>query len=230
MTIDNTSSNSFWEDSIYASGKQLNLYPYDSVVSFVYRSYPTEKPRNEVSILEIGCGAGNNLWFIAREGFNAVGIDISPTAISIAKERFNNENLEADLRIGSFFKLPWGDETMDMCIDRCSTACVGLSDQLRAIQEVKRVLKPGGLFFFNGYSNEHTSAKHGNQWEDGRIGNIKKGTLQGVDGIGFLSRRFTNLLFEDGWEVVEMQEKNLVDLLQAEKSTHSELLLILRKL
>ena len=69
--IDNTNllMESFWEKTIYASGKQLNLYPYDSVVSFIFRSYPRQKPRHQVHVLEIGCGAGNNLWFISREGF-----------------------------------------------------------------------------------------------------------------------------------------------------------------
>lgn len=220
----------FWEEEIYAAGKHLNLYPYDSVVSFVYRFYPKEKVRNEVKILEIGCGAGNNLWFIAREGFRAAGLDISPSAISFAKKRFDNEKLNVDLNIGSFLDLSWGDKTMDMCIDRCSTACVGLSDQLKAIQQVRRVLRPGGYFFFNGYSDEHTSAQHGTKLEDGRITNIKQGTLQGVGGIGFLSETDIQFLFENGWEIKSIEHIMTFDLHNSSNNVHAEWRVISQRL
>jgi len=58
-----------WEQQIYGQGAHLNLYPFDVVVTFVFRNAPRDRPRSEVRIVEIGCGAGNNLWFAAREGF-----------------------------------------------------------------------------------------------------------------------------------------------------------------
>ena len=71
--------------------------------------------------MEIGCGAGNNLWFAAREGFNVSGIDISHSAIEYAKERLLNDELAADLQVGCFNKLPWEDSSQDLGIDHCAT-------------------------------------------------------------------------------------------------------------
>lgn len=223
-------SDSFWEASIWSKRKQFSLYPYDSVVSFVYRSFPRIKPRSKVNILEIGCGSGNNLWFVAREGFSASGIDISQSAISFATKRFLSENLKADLRVGSFLELPWPSSSIDICIDRAATACVGISDQVTTINEVKRVLRPGGFFFFNGYSDEHTSAHHGNKLTDGRIGDITKGSLQGFGGIGFLSEQDVQSLFEDGWQLNSLELMKSVDRCSPSNDLHAEWKVVAKKL
>jgi hypothetical protein len=57
-------------DEIYGQGRHFNHYPYDAVVSFVFNNRPGDRPRDQVRVLEVACGAGNNLWFAAREGFS----------------------------------------------------------------------------------------------------------------------------------------------------------------
>ena len=74
--------------NIYSHGQQLNRYPFDSVVSFVYGFCPKQKSPEDTDVVEIGCGAGNNLWFAAREGFSVSGVDASPSAIHFAKTFF----------------------------------------------------------------------------------------------------------------------------------------------
>src|SRR5512136_2850072 len=91
-----------WEDDIYSKGQQLNRYPFDIAVSFIYRNYPRHKSRHDVRILEVGCGAGNNLWFAAREGFLVAGIDASESAIAYARKRFAEEGLKGTLLVAEF--------------------------------------------------------------------------------------------------------------------------------
>jgi len=98
----NINPDPIWESEIYSQGHHLNRYPFDAVVSFLFRYRPRDKPREQTDVLEIGCGAGNNLWFAAREGFRVAGIDGSESAISFAQKRFESEKLSGDLRVGNF--------------------------------------------------------------------------------------------------------------------------------
>ena len=74
-----------WESN-YLSGHS-QLYPWDLVVSFIFRNAPLKSPRKNIKILEIGFGSGSNLWFAAREGFDVYGIEASKIAVNFAKQR-----------------------------------------------------------------------------------------------------------------------------------------------
>ena len=76
-----------WEKDIYAKGMQLNDWPYSEVVSDIMK-LTSGKDRRQLRILEIGCGACNNLWFAAEVGFQVSGIDISKTAIEYGRITF----------------------------------------------------------------------------------------------------------------------------------------------
>jgi ubiquinone/menaquinone biosynthesis C-methylase UbiE len=172
-----------WERDLYSRGHHLNHYPFDCVVSFVFRQYPRDKARADVGIVEVGCGAGNNLWFAAKEGFRVAGIDGSQSAIAYARQRLERDKLEGDLRVGSFTQLPWDGDSFDLAIDRCSLVCVGYELQKQAVAEVHRVLKVGGYFLCNGYSDRHSSAVAGVRAADGRTTEISDGTLVGAGAI-----------------------------------------------
>ncbi|MCS6243447.1 MAG: hypothetical protein H2172_06260 [Opitutus sp.] len=59
-----------WEDAIYSQGRHLNRYPFDAVVSFVYRYRPTGRAPQEIRILEVGCGAGNTVYLAKQVYWN----------------------------------------------------------------------------------------------------------------------------------------------------------------
>jgi SAM-dependent methyltransferase len=180
--------------------------------------------------LEIGCGAGNNLWFAAREGFRVAGIDGSESAISFAQKRFESEKLSGDLRVGNFLKLPYENNVFDIGIDRGSLVCVGFAAQQLAIEEMRRVLRPGGIFFYNGYSDEHTSAQSGERLEDGRIANIRSGTLVGVGSLGFNTKSQIDMLFADGWDILKMDHLRLSDLSPQGTGIHAEWRVVARRI
>jgi SAM-dependent methyltransferase len=225
----NTDLDPIWESEIYSRGHHLNLYPFDAVVSFLFRYRPLDKPRGETDVLEIGCGACNNLWFAAREGFRVAGIDGSKSAVAFAQKRFERENLSGDLRVGNFLQLPWGSDTFDIGIDRCGLVCVGHDAQQLAVREMRRVLRPGGIFFFNGYSDEHTSAHSGERLKDGRISNIHSGTLIGVGALGFNSKSHCDMLFSSGWEILKMEHVSSTDFSVQCASIHAEWRVVARK-
>ena len=129
---EDSSFQEIWEKK-YASGHQ-SFYPWDIVVSFIYRNRCKSKKNSEHSVLEVGFGTGNNLWFAAREGFKVSGVEGSHTAVSVAKKRFAQDELSGDLRTGNFTKLPFEDDYFDLAFDRGSLTCVNKQNQNLAIQ------------------------------------------------------------------------------------------------
>ncbi len=184
-----TSAQSFdpiWEEK-YKAGHQQRA-PWDEVVSFLFRNIPKNRPRTNIRILEVGCGTGSNLWFAAKEGFDVYGIDGSPTAIEVARKRFTEDKLKGDLRVGDFTELPYDDSQFDLIIDRYALSCCGTTAIKKAINEIHRVLKPGGKFFFTPASEEDESWRSGRRGDDGVIVDIQQGHNAGVGQLRFLSR------------------------------------------
>jgi SAM-dependent methyltransferase len=181
-----TSFDPIWE-SKYAGG-HAQRYPWDAVVSFVFRNAPKDRPRESIRILEVGCGTGSNLWFAAREGFAVGGVDASVSAIAAARKRFEQDGLVGELKVANFNSLPFPEASFDLVIDRGSLTCVGRTVASQAIEEIKRVLVPGGRLYFNPYSDQHSSASSGRPGKDGLTIDIAEGTMVGVGQICFYGR------------------------------------------
>lgn len=187
-----------WEE-IYGSGRQLNRYPFDAIVSFVARHRPSQGP---VRVVELGCGAGNNLWFLAREGFETAGIDASAAAVAAAQERLRRDGLEADIRLGDFTSLPWPDAFFDLAIDRGALTHTTPAAAAAAVCETRRVLKPGGRMFFDPFASDDTGATSGRLREDGARDHISKGRTQGIGQITFYDADDIDRLFAVGWKFI----------------------------
>lgn len=187
-----------WNE-IYRSGQQLNRYPFSSVVTFLFRHRPRDKERAETRVLEVGCGAGNNLWFAAREGFAVTGIDASKHAIEHAKKWFAEEGLHARLQVADFTELPFEDSSFDIVIERAGFSQAPKPLVRLAVAEVARVLVPGGALHSEIYSDRATA--RGEKMDGGMI-RSEKGPYAGVGQIAFYSRNEIEALF-DGQLIIE---------------------------
>ena len=220
---------SVWDNDIYGRRQHFNRYPFDSVVTFIFRHYPRTKPRGVVRILEVGCGAGNNLWFAAREGFRVNGLDGSASAIAYAQRRFTEENLQGEFIVGNFTELPYADELFDLVVDRAALTCCGWTAVSRALAEVHRMLRPGGVLFFNPYHERHSSQASGQPGADRvRIG-ISEGTLKNVGQIFFYNRAQIDELFAAGWSIRMLQSMEMVDENAVVREIHAEWRVIAEK-
>jgi ubiquinone/menaquinone biosynthesis C-methylase UbiE len=97
--------------------------------------------------LELGCGTGEySLWLAAR-GFEVSGVDLSPTAVAWARERFAARGVEADLRVGSVLDLSeFAPASFDLVLDGHCFHCIVGNDRAAFLENAYRVLRPGGIF------------------------------------------------------------------------------------
>ena len=105
--------------------------------------------RHEVKkVLDLGCGSGRHLIYLAKHGFTVYGFDSSKTAIKLARELLKREDLRADLRIWDMLKkFPYPSSFFDAVIS-IQVIHHGTSNQVkRVIREIERVLKEDGLIF-----------------------------------------------------------------------------------
>lgn len=201
-----------WDD-LYGGGK-FPRAPYDFVMSFIYRRAPKGVDRRQVRVLEVGCGAGNNLWFAALEGFSVSGVDGSEAAIAEGRRRLDASGLKGELRVADFTSLPFEDASFDLAIDRGALTCTGTRSMHKAIGEVRRVLKQGGAFFYNPISDTDTSYRAGAPGSDDVTVDIKAGDFQGVGQIRFVSRReIDQFLPQSDWQHERIERVEIVDML-----------------
>ena len=206
----------YWRKK-YRLGHQ-QYYPWDCVVSFVMRYASKVHPRNTVRLAEVGCGSGSNVWFAAREGFSVYGFDISLDAIKMLQRRFHDENLKGTFAVANFTQIPFENNFCDLVIDRAALACGSKEDIYVGVGEAHRILKVGGFFFMNGYSNLHSSAKANNSQTGKTIHYPESGSLVGIDRISFLSEADIQSLFSREWRI---HSKVLVEKTDLSRTTHT---------
>jgi len=97
-------------------------------------------------LLEIGCGSGAALLELASrlQPCRVSGVDIDRGLLQGARERFANAGVHVDLYDTDVRALPFVDECFDIVID--FGTCYHIGRPLVALQEISRVLCPGGLF------------------------------------------------------------------------------------
>jgi ubiquinone/menaquinone biosynthesis C-methylase UbiE len=103
---------------------------------------------NVKKILDLGCGSGRHVVFLAKKGFDVYGIDQSEHGIKLATQWLKKENVSARLKVGDIYKpLAYDDNIFDAII---ATDVIhhGVTENIKkAISEISRVLKVGGMMF-----------------------------------------------------------------------------------
>jgi ubiquinone/menaquinone biosynthesis C-methylase UbiE len=93
-------------------------------------------------VLEIGVGVGSDFVRFVRAGADATGLDLTEAAIDLVRRRLELEGLSAHLQVADAESLPFEDRSFDLVYSW--GVLHHTPDTARAVEEIRRVLRPDG--------------------------------------------------------------------------------------
>jgi len=118
----------------------MNPYKFPWIMKRIEREATVLKGKH---LLEVGCGMGYDSLELLKRGVRVTATDLTPSAVELTRRHFEIEGVQAeDVRTANVLDLPFGDNTYDSVWANGVLHATG--DTVRAIREVRRVLKPGG--------------------------------------------------------------------------------------
>ncbi len=122
----------------YASLTKKSLDDFQALAQRITEQIPSKS-----SVLEVAPGPGYFAIELAKLGdYRIKGLDISETFVEIARANAAQANVEVDFRRGNASAMPFRDGKFDFLL--CRAAFKNFSDPQGALDEMYRVLKPGG--------------------------------------------------------------------------------------
>lgn len=116
-------------------------------------------PTPPALMLELGCGNGQSSYLLAGKGYEVHGIDISTTAVAWARERFAAAGLRGTFHQGTVCRMPvFADAFFDIVFDGSCLHCLIGDDRDACLAEVRRILRPDGVFVVSSMCGEPRSA------------------------------------------------------------------------
>jgi SAM-dependent methyltransferase len=135
------------------------------------------------SVLDVGCGTGENLLFLAARGHEAWGIDFVPLAIERAKAKAAERKINAHFVVGNALELGELDRQFDTVIDCGLFHTFADEERPVFVRSLAEVLPPGGLLHVLCFSDEEP----------------------GTEGPRRISRQEIRDAFHDGWTVKRIE-------------------------
>lgn len=141
-------------------------YDYRPAMRLIKRVLNENVSKNS-SICDIGCGNGELITEISRDGYKTYGADISEKRV----QNLINKGINAVCAKGE--KLPYECNSMDVV---CSLECLEhVFNPIEVLNEIKRILRPNGLLFLTvPYQLYCESSMHLRQWDERKIYSLLK--------------------------------------------------------
>ena len=194
------------------SRQEWGRYPSEAVVRFVARNfYHTEREKKK--ILDFGCGAGANTWFLAREGFDVYAFDGSKSAVKRAQSYLKNEGYDSvKFAVMDALELTYQEDFFDCIVDNVCI-CANLYSYIKEMyKNVYRILKPGGKFFSSCFGSKTDGYGTGKMLEEGTYEDIESGVLKGRAVIHLFSKEeFSRTIEEAGFKNIQIDHMLYTD-------------------
>ena len=105
------------------------------------------------SVLDVGCGTGENVLYMAERGFAASGVDGAPSAIRKARAKAKQRGLNASFEVSDALNLSVPERPFDTVIDSGLFHVFSDEDRQRFTGSLGRVVRLGGTYFLMCFSD-----------------------------------------------------------------------------
>lgn len=123
--------------------------------------------------IDFGCGAGNYAIYLASIGFDVTGIDISPTAIEVARENAKKKEIKGNFLAADVLgDLEEVKETFDFAYDWELLHHIFPEKREKYVKNVYRLLNPGGKYFSVCFSEKDPQFGGSGKYRETRLGTV----------------------------------------------------------
>jgi ubiquinone/menaquinone biosynthesis C-methylase UbiE len=161
-------------------------------------------------MLEVAPGPGYFAVEMAKGGaYRVTGLDISRTMVELARKNAAEADLEVDFRHGNASAMPFPDESFDLLT--CSAAFKNFSEPQQALQEMYRVLRPGGMALVLDLRKDVPMSEIKKYFGTVGLGTVERWMTLAAFRFMLLKRAYTRAQFEQMLTDVPFQEKEVRD-------------------
>lgn len=122
------------------------------VIDLINKELPHLR-KSEISVLDLGCGAGFLSNALSRDGYRVTGVDLSENSLEVAKKHDSSGRVSychADA-----YEVPYANGTFDVVT--CMDFLEHVENPAQVVQEAARVLKKDGIFIFHTFNRNYLS-------------------------------------------------------------------------
>ena len=113
------------------------------------------KDKGYKSVLDVGCGFGRNAIYFAKNGLDVSGFDLSSHSVKITQEKAAAQNVKlGKFVVADMLNFPFDNDSFDCLLAMNVISHTDLEGFNQILNEIKRVLKPGGEAYFTVGSKE----------------------------------------------------------------------------
>jgi SAM-dependent methyltransferase len=171
--------------------------PAEGVPAMTPPPWDTKAPKESVvgwqtaglvrgTVLDIGCGLGDNAIYLARQGHSVTGLDISPTALVTAERRAADAGVDVTFAVADAAKLDGYTDAFDTVIDSGMFHCLDEDGKRRYAAALHRATRSGARLLLSCFSDADSDD------EDWPRPVVSEQTLRNVFG-------------EAGWDVTSIE-------------------------